>query len=105
MINDRDESDPCSVVRCGDGYQVRLRPGRSPREGDCKDCRYLRGYVGWWCTSDQAQAAHGTALPGRTDCPYWSDPLPMKPPQEGTTGQPRTSWWQRMFRAFSKDPT
>lgn len=40
----------------------------------CSTCRYLHGYVSWWCANEEARIERNTALPTAINCPYWDHP-------------------------------
>jgi hypothetical protein len=58
-------------------WVVILEGSEAAREGDCRDCWYLQGHVSWWCTNKKAVKAHGTLIPGRTNCKFWKEALRM----------------------------
>lgn len=38
----------------------------------CYDCGHMKAALSWWCTNDGAVRMHGTAIPGRSGCPFWT---------------------------------
>lgn len=49
-------------------------------EKNCTDCKYLVGYVSWWCKNEKAAEYHGTAIPGFRNCKFWEPCERDKPP-------------------------
>lgn len=61
------------VLRDSRGYFVVIREGYRARVGDCRDCKYLRGHVNWWCKNKEAIKKHRTRIPGRSNCTFWQE--------------------------------
>lgn len=80
----RDAAEPDTtdnIVLVGFG-KLRLRVVSSvPTEyrGYCDTCRYLVGYVSWWCDNDDALAQRSTAVPGAGSCEFWGEPALYEP--------------------------
>lgn len=37
----------------------------------CAWCKHCKAYVSWWCTSEEAKKARGTAIPNVIKCDYF----------------------------------
>ena len=37
----------------------------------CYDCYYLKSFVSWWCTNEEAMKSYGTSIPGGIKCEFW----------------------------------
>lgn len=57
--------------------EVRIIGEPDATRRDCFDCHHMQAAVSWWCKSKEACAHHGTNIPGRSGCQFWS---PCKPP-------------------------
>jgi len=38
----------------------------------CSNCANLEGHVSWWCMSEDARDARGTAIPGCIGCAFFT---------------------------------
>lgn len=72
--NSQTDDAAAVVVRRAGGYRLRVIDASRLRHGECRDCYWLRGAISWWCKNDEAIDAHGTSIPGRTDCRFWESP-------------------------------
>lgn len=86
-MSDKLEANPDAYMGnpglLGDGgYHNRLRwdGEHRPEASNCTDCRYMVGYVSWWCTNRERADAVGTGTPGDEDCKWWTPCVRDKPP-------------------------
>lgn len=63
------------VIRSSRGYELRTyKAVPNDQRMKCSTCKYLRGYVSWWCENQDAIEDRNSALPTAINCPHWDHP-------------------------------